>query len=78
MIIQQAFELSMWTKTDAEGKFYKYVDNKWKLVTLSERFQLTKIEGQIWLSIYQLLINPVCAAKYEYTEYKKNQILKVR
>lgn len=67
----------MWTKKDKEGKFYKYVDNKWKLVPLNERFQLTKLEGQIWISLYELLLNPICASKYEYTDYKKNQILKV-
>jgi predicted Zn-ribbon and HTH transcriptional regulator len=45
---------------------------------LNDRFQLTKIEGQIWIALYELLLNPQCCTKYEYTEYKKNQILKLR
>ena len=78
LILQQSVELAIWTKKDKEGKFYKYTDNKWKLVPLNERFQITKIEGQVWISLYELLLNPVCVSKYEYTEYKKNQILKLR
>lgn len=44
---------------------------------LSEKYQLSKVEGQIWISLYELLLNPHCSSKYEYTEYKKNQVLKV-
>jgi hypothetical protein len=54
------------------------VDNKWKQVPLNERYQLSLVEGQIWISIYELLLNPQCVSKYDYTDYKKNQILKVR
>jgi hypothetical protein len=78
LVLVQMMELKIWCKSDKEGKLYKYIDNKWKLVPLSERFQLTKIEGQIWISLYELLLNPQCVSKYDYTDYKKNQILKLR
>lgn len=77
MLFVNAVELQMWNKTNNEGKFYKYVDNKWKYVTLEERSQLTKTEGQIWIAVYELLLNPSCTQKYDYTDYKKNQIIKV-
>lgn len=77
MLLVQAIELCPWKKTDKEGKFYKYIDNKWKYVTLEERSQLSKIEGQVWISIYELLLSPTCAQKYDYTDFKKNQIIKV-
>lgn len=78
MILVQAMELSLWSKTDKDRKFFKYIDNKWKIVPLNERYQLTKIEGQIWISLYELLLNPQCVSKYEYTDFKKNQVLKLR
>lgn len=77
MLLVQAMDLAMWSKTDKENKFYKYIDNKWKLVPLSERNQLTKVEGQVWISLYELLLSPTCAQKYDYTDFKKNQIIKV-
>ncbi len=76
MIFVNAVELQMWNRTSSEGKFYKYVDNKWKCVTLEERSQLTKSEGQIWIAVYELLLNPACSQKYDYTDYKKSQIIK--
>lgn len=60
------------------GKFYKYIDTKWKCVPLAEKYQLSKVEGQIWISLYELILNPHCTSKYEYTDYKKNQVLKVQ
>lgn len=77
LLLSQAMELQLWSKSDKTGKFFKYIDNKWKLVPASERFQLTKTEGQVWISLYELLLNPSCMSKYDYTDYKKNQILKV-
>lgn len=78
LLLVQAMELQFWSRKDKEGKLYKYVDNKWKQIALSERFQLTKIEGQIWISLYELILNPSCLSKYDYTDFKKNQILKLR
>lgn len=70
-------DLQVWTRNE-NGSTYKYIENKWKKVEDSERFQITKLEGQVWLSIYQLILNPECTSKYDYTEYKKNQIIKLR
>lgn len=78
MILVQSIDLSLWSKTDKDGKLFKYIENKWKPVSANERFQLTKIEGQIWIALYELLLNPQCLQKYDYTEFKKNQILKLR
>ena len=78
LILAQFLHHFQLTKKNRIGKFFKYIDNKWKLVPLNERFQLTKIEGQVWISLYELLLNPQCLSKYDYTDYKKNQILKVK
>lgn len=78
MILVQSVDLSLWSKTDKDGKMFKYIENKWKSISANDRFQLTKIEGQIWISLYELLLNPQCLQKYDYTEFKKNQVLKLR
>jgi len=67
----------MWSRVEKDGKIFKYIENKWKLIPLNERNQLTKTEGQVWISLYELLLSPNCVSKYDYTDYKKNQILKV-
>ena len=55
----------------------KYIDNKWQEVPENDQFKLTKIEGQVWLSLFQLLMNDDCQKKYELNSYRKNVILKV-
>ena len=51
-------------------------DGKWQKV---EDYQkLSKVEGQVWIAIYNLLMTKESAEKYEITEYRKNQILRLR
>ena len=38
---------------------------------------LTKTEGQVWLSLFNLLMNPECNQKYDFNSFNKSQILKV-
>ncbi|WAR26284.1 ZMY10-like protein [Mya arenaria] len=61
-----------------DGKQYKYIDGKWVQVDFADSLKLTKIEGQVWLSIFQLLMSTACQQKYELDTYRKNTILKLR
>jgi len=46
-------------------------------MTGPEVLQLTKTEGQVWLSLYNLLMNPECLKKYDLNSLNKAQLLKV-
>ncbi|XP_006822750.1 zinc finger MYND domain-containing protein 10-like, partial [Saccoglossus kowalevskii] len=59
-------------------KLLKYIDGKWQEVPMSERLKLTKLEGQIWIAMFNLLMGPECQRKYEFNSHNKNQILKLR
>lgn len=60
------------------GETVKYNEaGRWVEVTSSERLKLTKPEGQIWLTLYHLLMDPQCQQKYEFNQYNKGCILKV-
>lgn len=61
------------------GELEKYSENnRWEKVPRHERFQLTKPEAQVWLALYNLLMEPECRRKYEFSSYNKNEILKLR
>nr|XP_054751813.1 zinc finger MYND domain-containing protein 10-like [Lytechinus pictus] len=66
-----------WTKYK-DGKLTKYIDNKWQEVAPSDRLQLTKLEGQVWIALYNLLMGPDCQQKYAFNPHNKAQILKLR
>ena len=53
-------------------------DDKWVPVPPSERLKLSKVEGQVWLTLYQLLLSESCQQKYEFNALNKASLLKVR
>ena len=40
--------------------------------------KVTKEEGQVWLTIYNLIFTDECARNYEINEFRKNNLLKLR
>ena len=60
------------------GELLKYDNGRWGEVAPSNRLKLTKTEGQVWLSLYHLLLHPDCQQKYEFNSHNKSVILKVR
>lgn len=56
----------------------RHVEGKWQKISIEDRHLMPKIEGQVWLALYQLLLSPHCLQKYEYTDYNKNRITKLR
>ena len=76
--IVEMIEKQPWTRKEKDNKLFKYWDGKWHLVPSGERIKLTKTETQLWLIIIQLLLAPNCQRRYEYNEFKKNSILRLR
>jgi len=48
VLLVELMQNPVWVRTsDKTGKQEKYIDNKWCAVADSDRFKLTKIEGQV-------------------------------
>lgn len=77
VVLVQLVENPPWIKRD-KGKLMKFIDNTWRVIAENERLQLSKTEGQVWLAVYQMLMNEDCQRKYEFNSYSKEQILKLR
>jgi hypothetical protein len=63
-------------KSDGKPK-EKFEDGQWVEIPKNEISKLPKVEGQIWITIYNLLLSPECANNYEITDYRKNMLLRV-
>ncbi|PIK56282.1 putative zinc finger MYND domain-containing protein 10 [Apostichopus japonicus] len=61
-----------------DGKMYKFEDGKWQEINPSERLRLSRLEGQVWIALFNLLLGPQCINKYTYNDNNKGQILKLR
>lgn len=63
---------------DGEVKWKKFVNQKWVVVEPSDLLVLTTTEAQVWLAVYYLLCTKSARAHYEVTQFRKDQLLRVR
>lgn len=77
-LLVELIENSPWSKRSDDGQLQKFIDNKWQTVSIQESYQITKIEGQVWIAIYNLILNFECIKKYDMNSFNKAQILKLR
>lgn len=70
-----------WTHKAVAGSevtWKKFVDQKWVVVDPSDLLSLTTTEAQVWLAVYYLLCTKSAREHYEVTQYRKDQLLRVR
>jgi len=77
-LLSQLLDLAPWKRKTKTGGIEVFTDNKWTTVPKDEKHLLPKIEGQVWLTLYQLLLHPEAQRKYEFNSYRKTQLLKLR
>ncbi|XP_074645727.1 zinc finger MYND domain-containing protein 10-like [Tubulanus polymorphus] len=77
VLLVELMENPPWTRQN-NGKLLKFVEGKWETIPFQDSFKLTKVEGQVWLTFYQLLMMDDCQKKYELNSARKNTILKLR
>ncbi|XP_062853032.1 zinc finger MYND domain-containing protein 10 [Trichomycterus rosablanca] len=60
------------------GKLKKYEEGKWREVPAEDRLKMTKLDGQVWIALLNLLLKPECQRKYDLNNFNKSQLLKLR
>lgn len=77
VLLVALIEHSPWTKRTEKGMEKYNGNSRFVAVERSNRFRLTKIEGELWLSVYNLLLDKACGNKYELDDFRRNEILKL-
>ncbi len=65
-----------WKRT-RKGKTEKYSDGKWTEVPPDDYHRITKTEAQLWLLVNSLLLDGECRRRYEWTEQRKQTVLRL-
>jgi hypothetical protein len=52
----------------------KYLDQRWVEVAVDEEAQLSKTEAQLWLALYNLLLDPAVRDIYEFTRHRADAV----
>lgn len=71
-------EYPPWTYRTPEGKWKKYIDNKWQTVEAEDLLKITKTEGQVWITLYWLMCDGEARKRYHFNTFRKEQVLRVR
>ncbi|XP_006631200.2 zinc finger MYND domain-containing protein 10 [Lepisosteus oculatus] len=60
------------------GELEKYMDGKWHQIPREDHLKMTKLDGQVWIALYNLLLRSECQRKYDFNSFNKTQLLKLR
>ncbi|XP_006169437.1 zinc finger MYND domain-containing protein 10 isoform X3 [Tupaia chinensis] len=76
-LLVELLEHSPWTRREG-GKLQQFEGGRWQTVATSEQQKLSKLDGQVWIALYNLLLSPEAQARYHLTNFVKGQLLKLR
>merc|ERR1711998_376371 len=72
-------DVSPWThRTKANGNLRAFVNGKWETQDEADYLRLNKYQAQVWLSIYNMVMEPVMRQKYDINSYRKNVLVDLR
>ncbi|XP_036390260.1 zinc finger MYND domain-containing protein 10 [Megalops cyprinoides] len=76
-VLVQLLEHCPWSRT-SKGQLEKYMDGKWHHIPREDQVKMTKLDGQVWIALLNLLLKPECQRKYDFNNFNKNQLLKLQ
>ncbi|XP_046882428.1 zinc finger MYND domain-containing protein 10 isoform X1 [Hypomesus transpacificus] len=76
-LLVQMVEHSPWSRYTS-GNTEKYIDGKWQKIPPQDHLKMSKLDGQVWIALYNLLLKEDCQRKYDFNNFNKNQLLKLR
>ncbi|XP_059520639.1 zinc finger MYND domain-containing protein 10 isoform X2 [Myotis daubentonii] len=76
-LLVELLEHSPWSRREG-GKLQQFEGGRWQTVAPSEQQKMSKLDGQVWIALYNLLLSPEARARYCLTSFAKGQLLKLR
>ncbi|XP_041533383.1 zinc finger MYND domain-containing protein 10 [Microtus oregoni] len=76
-LLVELLEHSPWRRREG-GKLQQFENGRWQTVAPSEQQRLNKLDGQVWIALYNLLLSSEARARYCLTSFAKGQLLKLQ
>jgi hypothetical protein len=64
-------------KPTNQKQLQRFDSGIWKDISVEDLPLLSKIEAQVWLTLYHLLLEPECRKKYDFNDHNKSIVLRV-
>ncbi|XP_018593166.1 zinc finger MYND domain-containing protein 10 isoform X1 [Scleropages formosus] len=75
-VLVQLIEHCPWSRI-SNGQQEKYIDGRWHQIPKEDQLKMTKLDGQVWIALHNLLLRPECQMKYDFNNFNKSQLLKI-
>ncbi|XP_006928870.2 zinc finger MYND domain-containing protein 10 isoform X4 [Felis catus] len=76
-LLVELLEHNPWSRREG-GKLQQFEGGRWQTVAPSEQQKLSKLDGQVWIALYNLLLSHEARARYCFTSFAKGQLLKLQ
>ncbi|XP_061213322.1 zinc finger MYND domain-containing protein 10 [Neopsephotus bourkii] len=76
-LLVELVEHCPWSCWEA-GKLKKFENGTWHEVPPEDQVKMTKLDGQVWIALLNLLLSPECQRKYHFDGFNRSQLLKLR
>ncbi|XP_053753840.1 zinc finger MYND domain-containing protein 10 isoform X5 [Panthera pardus] len=76
-LLVELLEHNPWSRREG-GKLQQFEGGHWQTVAPSEQQKLSKLDGQVWIALYNLLLSHEARARYCLTSFAKGQLLKLQ
>ena len=77
VLLVDLLEKKPWVRKGIKGEKERWEDNAW-VSAEKPTSKLSKIEGQIWIALFNMVMDGKARNSYELNSYRKEQILKVK
>lgn len=79
MLLVPLMEKAPWVrKNKVNGRIERFEDHKWEPVEADDEGRLPKLHTQVWLAIYNLVMDQECRSRYELTNIRRENLLRLR
>eukprot|EP00929_Paragymnodinium_shiwhaense_P046737 TRINITY_DN23786_c0_g1_i1.p1 TRINITY_DN23786_c0_g1~~TRINITY_DN23786_c0_g1_i1.p1 ORF type:complete len:614 (+),score=124.73 TRINITY_DN23786_c0_g1_i1:62-1903(+) len=79
MLLVPLMEKAPWVRKDrVTGRIQKFEDNSWENVPDDDEGRLPKMHTQVWITIYNLVMDADCRNRYELSSFRRENLLRLR
>lgn len=79
LLLVPLMEKAPWVrKNRINGRVEKFEESKWEPVEADDEGRLPKLHTQVWLSIYNLVMDAECRSRYMLTSFRRENLLRLR
>ncbi len=71
-------ESAPWLQRSDKGEYSRFEGGAWTRIKKDDLPIVSRVEGQVWLALFSLLMDAECRRMYEYATYNYNIVMRVR